>query len=45
MALKSARTYLDEKGNLVFTTRFGEMRLAELYCSDRDKKPAQARFV
>jgi hypothetical protein len=42
----SDKTYVNEKGNLVFTTRFGEVAMAELktYQAD-DKKQVLCRFV
>jgi len=42
----SEATYVDEKGNLVFTTRFGEVSMAGLKVyQERDGKEVAARFV
>jgi len=42
----SDKTYLNEKGELVFTTRFGEVKNADLYCyQQQDKKQVAAKFT
>jgi hypothetical protein len=42
----SEKTYVNEKGNLVFTTRFGEVAMAELKAyQEGDKKEIKSRFV
>ncbi len=42
----SDRTYVNEKGNLVFTTRFREVEMAELKAyQEGDKKEIKSRFV
>jgi hypothetical protein len=42
----SDKTYVNEKGNLVFTTQFGEVEMAELKAyQERDKKEIKSRFV
>jgi hypothetical protein len=42
----SDKTYVNEKGNLVFTTRFGEVAMAELKAyQEGDKKEIKSRFV
>jgi hypothetical protein len=42
----SDKTYVNEKGNLVFTTRFGEVAMAELKAYQAvDKKEVLSRFV
>jgi hypothetical protein len=42
----SDKTYVNEKGNLVFTTRFGEVAMAELRTFQAgDGKVVQSRFV
>ena len=42
----SDKTYVNEKGNLVFTTRFGEVAMAELKTyQERDKKEIKSEFI
>jgi hypothetical protein len=42
----SDKTYINSKGNLVFTTRFGEVAMAELKTYQaQDKKEVKSRFV
>ena len=42
----SDKTYVNEKGNLVFTTRFGEVAMAELKAyQEGDRKEVKSRFV
>jgi hypothetical protein len=42
----SDKTYVNEKGNLVFTTRFGEVAMAELKTyQERDKKVIKSEFI
>jgi len=42
----SDKTYVNEKGNLVFTTRFGEVAMAELKTyQERDKKEIVCEFI
>jgi hypothetical protein len=42
----SDKTYVNEKGNLVFTTRFGEVAMAELKTyQDKDKKVIKSEFI
>lgn len=42
----SEKTYLNAQGNLVFTTRFGEVQLAELYCyQGNNKKEVSSQFI
>ena len=42
----SDKTYLNEKGELVFTTRFGKIKNADLYCYQlQDKKQVAAKFT
>lgn len=42
----SDKTYLNEKGELVFTTRFGKIKNADLYCYQlQDKKQVVAKFT
>jgi hypothetical protein len=42
----SDKTYVNERGNLVFTTRFGEVAMAELKTyQEGDKKEVPSRFV
>jgi hypothetical protein len=42
----SDKTYVNERGNLVFTTRFGEVAMAELKTyQERDKKEIKSEFI
>jgi hypothetical protein len=42
----SDKTYVNERGNLVFTTRFGEVAMAELKTyQERDKKVITSQFI
>jgi hypothetical protein len=42
----SDKTYVNEKGNLVFTTRFGEVAMAELKTyQERDRKEIKSQFI
>jgi hypothetical protein len=42
----SDKTYVNEKGNLVFTTRFGEVAMAELKTyQEKDKKVIKSEFI
>jgi hypothetical protein len=42
----SDKTYVNEKGNLVFTTRFGEVAMAELKAyQERNKKVIKSEFI
>jgi len=42
----SDKTYVNERGNLVFTTRFGEVAMAELKTyQERDKKVIKSEFI
>jgi hypothetical protein len=42
----SDKTYVNERGNLVFTTRFGEVAMAELKTyQERDKKVITSEFI
>ncbi|MFN4233475.1 MAG: SBBP repeat-containing protein [Bacteroidia bacterium] len=42
----SDKTYINSKGNLVFTTRFGEVSMAELFVyQSKDRKAINASFV
>lgn len=42
----SEKNYLNEKGELVFTTCFGEVKNVELYCyQQQDKKTVQSKFI
>lgn len=42
----SDKDYLDGAGNFVFTTRFGEVKMASLYCYQGiDRKPVEGKFV
>jgi hypothetical protein len=42
----SDKTYVNERGNLVFTTRFGEVAMAELKTyQERDKKVIKSEFM
>lgn len=42
----SDKTYVDEVGNLVFTTCFGEIRIAKLYCyQTQDKRQVSSKFI
>ena len=42
----SDKTYINDKGNLVFTTRFGEVVMAELKTyQERDKKVIKSEFI
>ena len=42
----SDKTFINDQGNLVFTTRFGEVQLAELYCyQGNNKKEVRSKFI
>ena len=42
----SDKNYLNEKGELVFTTCFGEVKNTELYCyQQKDKKQVSSKFI
>lgn len=42
----SDKNYLDGVGNFVFTTRFGEVKMASLHCyQGQDRKPVEGKFV
>jgi hypothetical protein len=42
----SDKTYVNERGNLVFTTRFGEVAMAELKTyQEKDKKEIKSEFI
>lgn len=41
----SEKSYVNDKGELVFTTCFGEVKNADLYCYQEDKKQVKAKFI